>query len=149
MIDEYKWFHDCNDSEKKVILEIQREKYLQYGLVAPPMKQEDIYFSKIALSGGIPVGFFELYKTSKAYNIYEINSYGVLKDHRGKGLGKKIVKEALRVCKEEKNSSHVFAWVILTEDGKYSEKVLESCGFEKYAEDVYSGIKQGKYFIKL
>jgi L-amino acid N-acyltransferase YncA len=98
----------------------------------------------VALEGGQVVGFGSLspYKERPAYATTVENSVFVHRDHRGKGVGRAILDELLRLA-----SDHGFHAVIarIVGDNAASIRVHEACGFQLVGVEKEVGRKFGRW----
>jgi phosphinothricin acetyltransferase len=98
----------------------------------------------VAVEGREVVGFGSLspYKERPAYATTVENSVFVHRDHRGKGVGRRILEELLRLA-----SDHGFHNVIarIVGDNAASIRVHEACGFELVGVEKEVGRKFGRW----
>jgi phosphinothricin acetyltransferase len=98
----------------------------------------------VAEEAGEIVGFGALssYRSRPAYATTVENSVFVHRDHRGKGVGRRILEELLRLA-----SDHGFHNVIarIVGDNAASIRVHEACGFELVGVEKEVGRKFGRW----
>ena len=77
---------------------------------------------------GKTVATLRLFRDKENSNRFTIGRVAVRKEYRGRGLGQELIKEALKVAKEE-GATAVYLHSQITAMGFY-----ESCGFEGFGE---------------